>query len=158
MEDDLDDFISSENRRKIQVNVFVEESCHSISVGGGKQTFRWLAQCIQSRLLLMKSMRSSNKAERFRINALRNKGNELINPFDLIVEHLPLDINLLEVYADCQFNANIDDSGNPLYTEWESSAYVVSEEGRNWFDNLENARNQEKKAKKLFVEQRCLMT
>ncbi len=147
MEDDLDDFISSENRRKIQVNVFVEESCHSISVGGGKQTFRWLAQCIQSRLLLMKSMRSSNKAERFRINALRNKGNELINPFDLIVEHLPLDINLLEVYADCQFNANIDDSGNPLYTEWESSAYVVSEEGRNWFDNLENARNQEKKAK-----------
>ena len=79
-------------------------------------------------------------------NLTEKKGNELINPFDLIVEHLPLDINLLEVYADCQFNANIDDSGNPLYTEWESSAYVVSEEGRNWFDNLENARNQEKKA------------
>ena len=147
MDDDLDNFISSQNSRKIQVNVFVEEECHSISVGGGKQTFRWLAQCIQSRLLLMKSMRSNNKAERFRINALRNKGNELINPFDLIVEHLPLEINLLEVFADCQFNANIDNSGNPLYTEWESTAYVVSEEGRNWFDNLENARNEEKEAK-----------
>jgi len=58
-----------------------------INVGSGRQTFKWLAAVIQSRLIEDSVLRLAYNSENCIISAIKNVKDELINPMDLILEH-----------------------------------------------------------------------
>ena len=84
----------------VVVNVKVKEDQQiQINVQEGKQTFRWLAQVISSRLK-QGTRRLSFEEEFCIVTGIRNADGELINPADKIFEHVSEGGDCCNVAAD----------------------------------------------------------
>jgi hypothetical protein len=111
-----------------------------MSLGDGRQTFRWLAKALEARLSVFKTLRDSNSADKCVICAFKNASGELLNPFDMIFEHAEDGAEKVEVWAESQSKIEIDGNGDPVYPEWLSAAFVMSDEGRKWQSSISHFR------------------
>ncbi len=116
----------------------------NISLGNGRQTFRWLAHAVQARLLNMKVLRGGYEKEHRCITSFKNVSGELINPFDMIMEHVAVHSETVDLWAQCDTQIEIDKNGDPIYPEWLAAAVVLSEEGRRWQSDIAMSREREK--------------
>ncbi|KAJ1437193.1 hypothetical protein B484DRAFT_392916, partial [Ochromonadaceae sp. CCMP2298] len=72
------------------IEVKVKDQNVSISVGDGKQTFKWLASVVQARIQQYGVLKSRFENDNYIVTEVRNKSGELINPADRLYEHADL--------------------------------------------------------------------
>lgn len=102
-----------------------------ISVGDGKQTFKWLSQVILSRAKTAKLLRGDFEDDNYIVTGLRNREGVLINPLDSICDHVP-EAGDFHLVADVAPQFESDEWGNPILNKWQSRAFVHSEAGARW--------------------------
>jgi hypothetical protein len=114
-----------------------------ISLGDGRQTFRWLAKAVESRVSVFKLARTATAEHGSDLNlvtAFKNRTGELLNPFDMIYEHGEKDADQIDIWAESTAELVIDNNGDPEYPEWLSAAFVISDEGRKWQNTITHFR------------------
>lgn len=102
----------------------------AIDVQQGKQTFKWLALVLQTRLqgIQAKSRGPPVLGQGSRVIGLTNMADELLDPRDCIYEHAHWDAdNCWELKAQTSASFESDQWGNPVYNDWTSVAYLTSE-------------------------------
>jgi hypothetical protein len=82
-----------------------------ISVGDGKQTFKWLASVIQSRIQTHQLRRKGYETESYIVTELLNTKGELLNPSHCIYEHAGS--NGMELSAVLATSFPVDEWDNP---------------------------------------------
>ena len=121
--------------RKIRVTVKVKDSELSITCGDGKQTFKWLALVIQTKIKDDSSLRKKFDVNSFIVSEIRNIFGELLNPNDLIEDHAgPSGISVSAVLSS---KFPLDQWENPQIGTWYKSAYVKSDIGKYWNSELD---------------------
>lgn len=98
-----------------------------LNVKEGKQSFKWLAQVVQSRLGV--------EAVCKLVTTIENAADELINPRDCIADHVDKD-GLCKCFATVVTSFPSDVWGNPVYGDWMSAAHLRSEPGRQWASDM----------------------
>ena len=137
---------------KITVKVNVANKELIIKVGDGRQNFKWLAQTLQSRIKEFNILRDEYQDEGIIITCLKNIKGELINPIDCIYEHVNIDnendIIILNINAEIATKYEADQWGFPIINDWQSNAYVRTQHGITWNnemtafrDNFQNGNN-----------------
>lgn len=118
---------------KIEVSISDSEEKMSFKVKEGKQTFKWLAQVVQSRLTTPSSTRiiTAEETNCKLVSAIQTTDNELINPRDCIADHADKD-GLCKCVATVVTSFPSDVWGNPVYGDWTTAAYLRSELGMQW--------------------------
>ena len=117
------------------VTVKVNESSLKISVGDGKQSFKWLASVIASRIKENKKLRSLYEQESYIVTELRNASDELLNPADYLYEHAGQ--GGLTVSATLATSFPTDEWENPNMNHWMKASYVHSEVGSHWAEEID---------------------
>lgn len=118
----INDLNCSENRSNVNFQQL------KVSCGSGQQSFKWLGNVISERLL----------REELRVVGIRNMNKELINPIDLIVEHCVDDE--ISVIAEVASSISSDEYDFPLLSAWQVGAYIRSEDGMKWTNEIEQWR------------------
>lgn len=124
---------------KIDVTVRGSGEVISINVKEGRQTFKWLAQVVQSRLIATtlnptKTIHGDESRSKV-VSSITNSKDELINPRDSIMEHADPDGNC-KVHAHVVSTFPSDVWGNPVYDDWMTAAYLRSEVGIHWASEM----------------------
>ena len=117
----------------VKVNIldrFIE-----VSVGDGKQTFRWLASVVQSRIKQSNVLRSNYEDESYIVTEIRNAFGELLNPQDCIFEHSGT--NGLTITAIVSTKFPVDEWENPELGDWLQGAHVHSKAGVFWSKEID---------------------
>lgn len=127
----------------MKVIVNVRSKTIEISVGDGRQTFKWLALVVTSRLKQYKVLRSSFEEDCCVVLSISDMNGNLINPNDSICD---ICRNGGEVVAEVSDELPSDSFGNPIMTEWMVAAYVKSESGITWQMEMEAWRERAKTA------------
>lgn len=129
------------------VNVAVKDKSIKVSVGDGKQTFKWLASVVQSRIAQYNLLKNHYEKDSHIVTEIRNHAGELINPGDCIFEHYgPSGLN---VTATISTSFPIDDWENPDMGDWMRVAYIKSEIGQHWATEMEAWRDSLRRMKEL---------
>lgn len=105
-----------------------------ISCGDGKQKFKWLASVVQSRIRDSGILRSNFEKGDYIVTEIRNQFNELINPNDLIFEHVGPSGLLVKAVVSTTYP--VDEWENPEVNDWIRAAYIKSKVGLNWATEL----------------------
>lgn len=123
---------------KITVKVSVSNKEIDIKVGDGRQNFKWLASTIQSRIKEFNILRDDYQDDGIIITCIKNMNDELINPIDCIYEHVNIDeeIIILNVNAEIATKYDSDQWGFPIMNNWLSSAYLRSQHGISWNNEM----------------------
>ncbi len=120
------------------VKVNILNSVVEVSCGDGKQSFKWLASVVQSRIKQFKILRNSFENESYIVIEIRNTLGELINPVDCIYEHASS--NGLTVSAVTTTTFPVDEWENPEMGDWLQGAHVHSKCGKNWSGEIDSWR------------------
>lgn len=119
----------------MRVDVTVNKTKLSISVGTGQQSFKWLASVIQERLRQFNLMRKNLEPETFIVTEIRNHENQLINPKDKLFEHTtPAGLSVIAIVSTA---FPIDDWENPKFNDWMQVAYLHTETNQNWAKEMD---------------------
>ena len=121
--------------KKVRVIVKVQDSELTITCGDGKQTFKWLALVIQTKIKDDSNLRKRFDVNSFIVSEIRNIFGELLNPNDLIEEHAGP--SGLSVNAVLSSKFPLDQWENPQLGAWYKSAYVKSDVGKYWNSELD---------------------
>ena len=127
---------------KITVKVNVENKELNIKVGDGRQNFKWLAQTVQSRIKEFNILREEYQDEGIIITCIKNINNELINPIDCIYEHVNIDndnnndVIIFNIKAEIATKYDADQWGLPIINDWQSSAYLRTQHGITWNNEM----------------------
>ena len=122
----MDNFEQEQFRKltmKMVVKVLVDDGVMEISVGEATQSFKWLAQVVTNR----RGLKTDTV-----VTGFRNLKGELISPVDKLFEHSLK--QELTVRAECTASVQIDEYGDPVFSEWMQAAYVHSAHGSQWHD------------------------
>ena len=122
----MDNFEQEQFRKltmKMVVKVLVDDAVMEISVGEATQSFKWLAQVVGNR----RGLKTDTV-----VTGFRNLKGELISPIDKLYEHSLK--QELTVRAECAPSVQIDEYGDPMFSEWMQAAYVHSSFGSRWHD------------------------
>ena len=98
-----------------------------ITVGEGQQTFTWLAKIVEARIKLFKLTRTAFSDDLIIVDGFLNTSGDLINPADRIYEHCTL--NGLSVSAEIISSIPSDEHGDPIMSNWMTTAYIKSANG-----------------------------
>lgn len=118
----------------MKVTVHVRSKAIDVSVGDGRQSFKWLAMVISSRLKQFRVLRSTFEDDCRVVLSISDTSGNLINPNDSICD---ICRNGDAVVAEVGDELPSDNFGNPVMTEWMVAAYVKSESGITWQMEME---------------------
>jgi hypothetical protein len=124
---------------KIQVKLGKTGKNLEISCGDGKQSFKWLASVIPSRIKQFKLLRSDFEEDNYLVTEIRNANNELLNPNDRIFEHFGPEELVVNAVIVSTFP--VDEWNNPEIVDWMKVAYIKSKIGLNWSNEIDAWRN-----------------
>jgi hypothetical protein len=103
-----------------------------VQVGEGRQTFKWLATVVQTRLKEQQLLRRHMVSDTVLVKAIKNAAGELINPNDYVCEHKIPDALGVTVYCEIMDVFESDACGFPVYDDFLQAAYMVSDASSKW--------------------------
>jgi hypothetical protein len=106
-----------------------------IKCGDGTQSFKWLATVIESRIKQYNLLRASFEKEQFIVSELKNVDGELLNPLDQIYEHAIGPSLQIEAVVSKEYP--LDEWENPNMSSWMKGAYLNSEDGLRYANEIE---------------------
>ena len=155
-------YLRIENQQQLEINfayfftgmessfkknkVIVEFDGQQISVGvqQGKQTFKWLALVLQTRIKELQQGKGSARVGKsdtgYLITGLLNENDELLDPRDCIFEHAVWVDGKWTIKAQTSGTFPSDNWGNPIYNEWTSAAYLNNEDSFRFMMEMDNWR------------------
>ena len=98
------------------IKVNAGEITIDVSVGDGRQTFKWLAGVVQQRITQYHMRRKRFETENYIVTELKNTSGELLNPTDLIYEHGHAEG--FTIGATLVSNYPVDEWDNPDMGDW----------------------------------------
>lgn len=118
-------------RKRVIVDVNGEKL--TIGVMQGKQTFKWLALVLQTRIKEMMQGKGGARVAKSDtqgalVTGLMNSNNELLDPRDHIYEHAVWYNDEWTIRATTSGSFPSDTWGNPVYNDWTMAAYLNSED------------------------------
>jgi hypothetical protein len=123
------------------LNIHTKGKIVNISVGDGRQTFRWLALVITERFKEFRVLKNSFEEDCRLIISLKDSEGRLLNPLDPICEVLS---NGADIFCDIVDSIPSDEFGNPIQSDWRIAAYVRNSNGIKWNREMEIWREQSK--------------
>eukprot|EP01038_Epipyxis_sp_PR26KG_P005050 gene5050-7047_t len=126
-------------RVKVSVDAEGVSTTLVVSCGDGRQTIKWLASVIHSRIKqynIFQNSKTSIDENNFIITGISNSQNELINPLDSIFEHADKDNNL-SVIASVSSSYPVDNWENPVLNDWMKISYLHSDTNKHYLNELE---------------------
>lgn len=101
-----------------------------LNVKEGRQTFKWLAQVLQARL-------GVSAPSPCLVKAITNNEAILLDPRDSIAEHVIPETGICTVHVTVVSTFPSDVWGNPIYGDWMTTAYVRSELGQRYCQEMD---------------------
>lgn len=120
---------------QMKVNVLVDNTEITVNVQEGNQSFKWLAQIVESRLQALRRTKVI-------VNGIYNELEELIDPRQLICEHATWLNDNWTVKAKILSEFPSDEWGNPIYDEWTACAYLTKDHTFKWALEMDSWRSQ----------------
>eukprot|EP01041_Mallomonas_annulata_P010142 gene10142-21153_t len=118
--------------RKLTVRVQANGNKIQITVGEGKQTFKWLANVVTEQLKSIISAKLKVGDVGASVVGFTDLSGDEIHPMDFLYQYSSDSVNTMDFIAKVIETIPSDDYGNPLYSEFQKAAFLCSESSRKW--------------------------